>query len=123
MYVTSLEVSKELYELSGWDGTSFFHAEGYERDSYKRVLYTGGNPSNEAMWGANHTPVYDLGYLLRKLPNWYEWSLSQDPDGFYTMWHDGLEVGGRWDADTPEDAAAKLAIELFKQGVLKKESN
>lgn len=75
-------------------------------------------------------PAYDLGYLLRKLPakidtgesvelheiyGWLYMSMAEDGK----EWHFGygvVDLHGQ--ADTPEDAACKLAIELFKQGVL-----
>lgn len=69
-------------------------------------------------------PAYDLGYLLRKLPMYLE---IKHPDTLRLTI--GAVIGGRWCASydwedggvmheqfqgTPEDAACKLAIELFK---------
>jgi hypothetical protein len=110
MNVTSLEVSKELFELSGWKDTSHHDVSG---------------------WINAKTPVYgySLGYLLRKLPPIVD-------DNFITL--GALDSNYRWVScyqevpnenidppatymqfsETPEDAAAKLAIELFKQGIL-----
>lgn len=116
MNVASLEFCKELYELSGWDGTYF--------------LYTkNGRVSTVAsMFAHKPTPAYDLGYLLRKMP---EVRLETWHNGHVVIKHftsngvpEKLERLGKHvtsEADNPEDAACKLAIELFKQGVLKKE--
>lgn len=109
MNVASLELSKELYELSGWIAGEF------KRD-------------NDGIYRLETVPRYSLSYLLGQLP----------PCGFN---HKDRAVGLRlnrrltendwWvgypgvfavSADTPENAAAKLAIELFKQGVLEKHS-
>jgi len=108
MNVASLPLSKELYELSGWDDTSH------------NYLSTQSPAGDVLTQGGGDCPAYDLGYLLRKLPN-------------YKLEHNGNSANavtcgyladnkGRWifgSANTPEDAACKLAIELFKQGVLK----
>ena len=118
MNVTSLELCKELYELSGWDDpdlTNYYEGTG--------------------IFPTAVCPLYHLGYLLRKL---------QDNDLTVIMrWN--RDMGGRvamkqWDkkwcigtfdmpqgeypvADTPEDAAAKLTIELFKQGILTRDDS
>jgi hypothetical protein len=57
-------------------------------------------------------PAYDLGYLLRKLPQPY--SIMAYSTGRLVAVQGEVTAT----ADTPEDAAAKLAIELFKQGIL-----
>lgn len=69
---------------------------------------------------------YTLGYLLRKLPN----QLPDENDAPLTL----VNFGRGWQAvygdgdtkhnvitSTPEDSAARLAIELFKQEILKAE--
>jgi hypothetical protein len=87
-------------------------------------------------------PAYDLGYLLRKLPKHHNFGMpyvSQANDGsqwvasyvnWWALWeYDGKGSAKKWHnevidaglhflANTPEDAAAKLAIELFKQNLL-----
>lgn len=105
MNVASLELCKELYELSGWDNREQYH-------------YIDGSP----------VPAYDFGYLLRKLPegttirvnkrNPVKLGKNQGP---YSALMYGYRGAVR--ADTPEDCAAKLAIELLKQGVLSKQPN
>lgn len=117
MNVASLELCKELYELSGWKATSNTFRYGNEKLDW--IQSDDGKD-----W---YLPAYDLGYLLRQLPesttlrrnkakaikasNWHgEWAIGVYGDQY-------REVGGKH-GDTPEDAAAKLAIELFKQGIL-----
>jgi hypothetical protein len=121
MTVASLELCKELYELSHWTLT--------EKHWYQ------GKPIYNSPWGWDCS-AYDLGFLLEKLPKYHKvgktaYCLDLRPrmllDGtHYHSWWCGLwyEHGGGarglavGEADTPEDAACKLAIELFKQGVL-----
>lgn len=99
MQVASLEVSRELFELSGWASVEKTHG-----------VYIDGIP----------VPAYDLGYLLRKiLPHTtVEFSLQSDGRILVLWCPEPLEETSLF-ADAPEDAAAMLAIELFKQGVLK----
>lgn len=110
MNVASLENCKELYELSGWETS---------RDRYypdrKPQLAIG--PFG-AKLPSTAIPAYDLGYLLRKLPSGvtlFSNSNGGDPNDYSIKYENGEWIT----ADTPEDAACKLAIELFKQGVLK----
>lgn len=95
MNVASLELCKELYELSGWK--------------------TGGDkPTWNGRKGVNSAPAYDLGYLLRKLP--YHGVISGQG-----TFRQASCSGYIASSDTPEDALAQLAIELHKQGVLTSE--
>jgi hypothetical protein len=99
--VASLELCRELYELSGWK--TFAMERGLAED----------RPID---------PAYDLGYLLRKLQRNHV-ELVGLTTGEWTArayWHSTEQARAEY-ADTPEDAAAKLAIELFKQGILTKE--
>ncbi len=102
---TSLELSRELYKLSGWE---------YAANEWL-------SPYNDSH------PVYDLGYLLRKLPpqtsiqKEFDASpeLPEETPAHYRALYDTGDGRHFWlGADTPEDAAAKLAIELFKHNVL-----
>lgn len=108
MNVASLPLCKELYELSGWDGVTQYHSVADAPDNI---------------------PAYDLGYLLRKLPNSlpfkfyggnstnpYTFQLRKNK-AYWLACYPSTELQEA--ADTPEDAAAKLAIDLFKQGILK----
>lgn len=153
MNVSNLDLSRELYELSGW------------RDTFSVYEQTDGIPMGKpyiaypelekryGLWGTQElkkrTPAYDLGYLLCRLPyleNWDEGvgilGIDLSPPvrkaHFDDSAHDdwiahastrGIDEGGRYHGhtqgrgDTPEDAVAKLAIELFKRGVLKRGSD
>lgn len=99
--VASLELCKELYELSGW----------IDRKEL-RLDY---------VVGKGVLPRYDLGYLLRKLPLGSQvYTSIGKPNKYYAHYHELRgEKSGFCEADTPEDAACKLAIELFKKGILK----
>lgn len=130
MNVASLELSKELYELSGWglDTGRFYNPDGSVMNLSLKELV--GELPNWAI-----CPTFDLGYLLRKLPaevasQEYDgeearlW-LRKDQDLYFGFYAVMTKKNCRSDfgvsADSPEDAAAKLAIELFKQGVLTRE--
>lgn len=128
MNVASLERCGELYKLSGWE---FGHM---RYDLTHRSL--GVNDGDYK----GKVPAYDLGYLLRKLPAHFNTGDARGAFEFFLKttgreWFAGYnkpELGkwlydnnhGVWEtpcsADTPEDAAAGLAIQLFKQGILKK---
>lgn len=111
MNVASLSLCKALYEVSTWRGSEFWwYRVGNEwySDAYKGEF-----------------PAYDLGCLLRKLPGF---SMNGGKVGVkildrssqpFSIWYKGFNGS----ADTPEDAACKLAIELFKQKILTKEKN
>ncbi|MFB9654784.1 hypothetical protein [Pseudarthrobacter oxydans] len=117
MNVASLELCKELYELSGWTGT---HAVWHDDTTLSPLAC-----EYEDITVAIHfTPAYDLGYLLRKLPAGT--NVVSTGEDYHCWYQDGDAVSEVTDdygagADTPEDAAAKLAIELFKLGLLNKE--
>ena len=145
MNVASLELCKELYELSGWWGTHrvFWDING-------DVLHSCTDQ------GIGYVcPAFDLGYLLRKLPKSLIDILEDGPDINRTDDHEWplqLHFIGKdrcaiqyvqdcgipnaeWFndelpedspalegiADTPEDAACKLCIVLFRQGILKRD--
>lgn len=105
MNVASLELCKELYELSGW---------WWDTSTRHYVM-----PAKNKGQGEVRRPAYSLGFLLTKLPP--ESNISHIGDKWYIAKHYLQGEGFRSieeTADTPEDAACKLAIELFKQGVL-----
>jgi hypothetical protein len=109
MNVASQEPCKELYELSGWKGThQNYNSEGH---------------TVEAFTFNNICPAYDLGYLLRKLPNHLSGNLVIEADGTpedrWCAYYDARPVVLKsYYNDTPEDALANLAITLIKQGLL-----
>lgn len=105
MNVASLELSKELYDLSGWK-TGSVHTDNPMESTY--------NEDNIIAY------KYDLGYLLRRLPkrtqSIYDTVMlgrATDNNGWSIVYRDLCCI-----ADTPEDVACKLAIELFKQDIL-----
>ena len=117
MNVASLELSKELYLWSGWRDTSLWYSDFGDVKQ----------KSNAGDWELENTaPAYDLGCLLRKLP---QTASHRDAREFF-LTH---TAAGRWSAgyrgwrhelaNTPEDAAARLAIELFKNGIFMREKN
>lgn len=116
MNVASLELSRELYELSGWGATEVKWCHTDEiGDFVLRLDHPNWKP------GYYLTEAYDLGYTLSKLPN--DIYLSHHSHAWHIE-HDDNNPANQVEltAETPEDAAAKLAIELFKQGILKKET-
>lgn len=119
MNVASQQLCKELYELSSWETDDGWDYAGKFR--YGLFSSPHENPSRSV-------PAYDLGYLLRKLEPITE---SGVLGRLYVEYARDLATGMHYyaafnsatldaqPADTPEDAACKLAIELFKQGILK----
>lgn len=121
MHTASLEPCKELYKLSGWGDTYFWYAAGR--------LQRNEDPPR-GLLSDNTVAAYDLGYLLRRLKENKPFPLIE------------LNLNNRWwakygytnrrkslispaleyrVADTPENAVTLLCIELFKQGILKRE--
>lgn len=141
MTVASLELCKQLYKLSNWKIDEYPYA-GYctQPDCPGRqdgeLIY--GGYCESCSLAVLDTPAYDLGFLLRKLPKYiptYKNGTIHPADdyqlhivgGFDNDWIS--QYAGLGDlplyiqsADTPENALCKLAIELFKQGILKRES-
>lgn len=127
MNVASLELCRELYELSGWnrteylwvappmDDTDYGVKSRYELRQLNDAIYFEGKIYNS-------TFAYDLGYLLRKLPRTIKgngklkFHCNQTKQG---LWAIGYAFSGIGATEyTLEDAAAKLCIELLKQGIL-----
>jgi len=117
--VASKELCEELYKVSGWtwEGSGPCY---YSRDG--SII--------QDMPDTNNPPAYNLGYLLRKLPaeikvngisfmfmmshyaDWHVYYRDTSYKGI-GVWRDKINK-----ADTPEDAACLLAIQLFKEGIL-----
>ena len=126
MNVASLDLCKELFELSGWEDTL---AEK-DQDTYfiwvysrvgKHMILSLRDGTNKMSDFQEAYPAYDLGYLLRKLlPETPVKFIEQSDGRTLILWNDEFDTYQEKIvyADTPEDAACKLAIELFKQGVL-----
>lgn len=99
MNVASLELSKRLWELSGWHNGTHWSVPG--------------NPD-----AVTDFPKYTLGYLLRKLEPLNP-SLDYGEDAKWTA--ETYPRTARFQmADTPENATAKLCVKLFESGVLKR---
>jgi hypothetical protein len=123
MHVASLQLCRALYTLApDWNDT---YCSWFIDD----VVPDGGllgQPRTEPSVGIrgsrlraifSEVPAYDLGYLMRKLPNGY--GLVKGVGGSWIV----LEVrtmqpqnGEK--AETPENAACALCIKLWRQGVL-----
>lgn len=144
--VTSLEISKKLYELSGWEDTDKWW---YQLDNVDEVHCMHEFKVDKEVTEFKHSlmrlfPAYPLGYLLRKLPkatdiNTDKWEESFDcsiPEMFFMAWEmDTMDHKWRvqmqvedevlepilFEADNPEDAACLLLIRLFEEGILVKE--
>lgn len=143
--VASIDLCKTLHELSGWGlmsngtATELYWQNQYnptlEKFRYELVnweIFQQAAQLNIEVEHGNSIPAYPLGYLLRKLPeeiksrilviskqyDKYHFGYAErDNYGRYTL--DDYYYKHSVYADTPENAACKLAIELFKQGVLK----
>jgi len=113
MSVASLELCKELHELSGWETPYFFTEDIEGRDAaYQHIRY-------------------DLGYLLCKLhdvtqpqrnitvTSLFDNHPEANPDKYWLAYVFGAPEAKSY-ANTPEDAVCKLAIGLFKSGILQK---
>lgn len=129
--VASLELCCELYELSHWQDVEQYWEEYTMTGDYILKKSAVGNPfPKDKILSPLITPAYGAGYLLRKLPighpktDMYARLIVQRhyKDKWSCFWateDDECEI--YVDARTPEDATAKLCIELFKRGILKRE--
>lgn len=117
MNVASLELCKELYELSGLSDTDKWYMETNNGGEHV-VGYRHSRPRNKTF------PAYDLGFLFQQLKEPVsEIRFVPQMNGKWLLLY---TVSGETEdyelfADTPEDAACKLACELFKQKVLRKQ--
>lgn len=115
MNFASKRLCMKLHRLSGWEDTQFNYS---TETKQKKDITIDGDLLSGNIFEVADCPAYDLGYLLRKLP---EPTLIRKKLGKYeASLRRGNKVYPSYEADTPEDAACKLAIKLFKQGVLKK---
>lgn len=116
MNVASLELCKELYELSKWG------FDAYDKQDSNLSWY---REYSDKGIGNLIAPKYEAGYLLRKLPintqlyrgnqnSWWCICTAQTKKNTVPK-----RFGGEY--DTPENALCKLAIELFKQEILVKD--
>lgn len=120
--VASLELSKELWELSGWESDLTWAMT--EREN---TLLVSSNDKNLGHDIYRYSYSYDAGYLLRKLPRTVKHPATGEERTLGVSWH---LTKKRWVADyersmiphayatTPENALALLCIELHKEGIL-----
>lgn len=130
MQVASLELSRTLYELSGWHETDYCWP-----TDYPEALGAPSEPSHYGGWHddcPDYLPAYGAGYLLRKLPLKVKDEYQGDIFGVHLKQTGGTgwivyygEPGKSTEmyfnsGDTPENALCLLAVELWKQGVITK---
>lgn len=111
-HVASLELSKKLYELSGWKlgkfGWTFWDKDG--------ILATRIDLADEPQ--NILCPAYDCGYLLKKLHEYIEKLMPQSQMRWAIEYYDEPLKPAYIYGDTIEDALASLAIKLFEKGAL-----
>lgn len=143
--VASIKLCQKLHNLSGW-GCHPVYNDNFETDHIWQTFKDKSNEGHPYLIENRHDtiheyldkfpsdlwPAYDLGYLLRELPHFigdYQllvmvtYGIMGRPEtdtwqaGYFKV---GNKVGKHLTdgLDTPEDAACKLAIEMFKQGIL-----
>lgn len=109
--VASKELCAKLKKLSGWSDTTF---------CWNGQIIPAFWPEEMRAHDVDSFPAYDLGYLLRRLPQGSSISRGTDkryyaecpvPIGEMTLF-----------GSTPEDAACKLVIELLKSKVIDKKA-
>lgn len=130
MNVASLELCKELFELSGWEDTNYCYRNHARTGTGTKKLYDRWQLRktlpNKNVVTRTFVPAYDLGFLLRKLPI-KRVKLRNYTRGWSCQWSEDFKDNGRrirdyvGDSDTPENATCQLCIELFRQGILKRE--
>ena len=115
MNVASLELCKELYELSGWKEGLSFYIDSFPPSSIMTISEYGNTV---------YTPAYDSGFLLRKLPGGIKLRKDSNVNGL--IWRvetakDSQDLSHGVMSDVLEDALCSLAINLFKKGILRKD--
>lgn len=144
MNVASAELCGKLYELSDWEMTgseswNWWQRKRINADRFRDSPFlglsikrptdsrTGRTVSEVTHYRSYIAPAYDLGYLLRKLPpnlgDGLHLVLENDDGGWAIEYYTRQKSGPSASAAIPEDAACRLAIELFKQGILTPATN
>lgn len=103
MKAASRELSSELYTLSRWSNTDYIYVEAGHKPamvSKERAFLK--------RWDFLY-PAYDLSYLFEKLKLQIYQQSTNDQLKIFTM---------MIEHNQPADVLTKLAIELFKQGIL-----
>lgn len=130
--VASLELCRELYELSGWIEQTFWHVNYFDNTSNGNwKIETQARHPLPLEASSVNVPAYDLGFILRKLPPYLNEDVQQvylflgsDSDRLWRSDYHNLYKKTLYHviADTPENAVCQLAINLFKQNILKREA-
>lgn len=125
MDVASLELCKELYELSGWVTDDFWQW----IEAHQEYELNNGDSMNKAH---PEYPAYSLGYLLRELPlnvngSFFELDHYGTDNGYWVAHYCKHDLNTNvytykfgTNGSNPEDAVCEQLIELFKQGILTK---
>lgn len=106
--VASLTLCEELYKLSGWEDTQRYYDKNGDTWTNLKSSITESEPGFACY-------AYSLGFMLRKLPR------TVFLTGHSVGWSAEVGLFVSRDTTSPENAACKLAIELFKSGVLSRE--
>jgi hypothetical protein len=117
MNTASLELCRELYEITGWEADDWYDHGNMAELCTLEDVEAGDNPKSE------YTPAYDLGYLIRKLDHkWFRLEHSfeiNEPINRWSAWYLTDDVGGYVEeGESPEDAVAMLCIQLIRKGVM-----
>jgi hypothetical protein len=115
MNVASLELCRELYKMSRWEPQD---CAVYALLGDSRIFQFIRNPEPNLISMDYYIPAYDLGYLLRKFVGNGGVEIRYGDKGCIATSH-MVSTG----SNTPEDATARLAIELFRQGILKRSTS
>lgn len=114
--VADVNECRALYEVSGWEYANEAHGAWMPGPPGHPYELRGG-----AWFGAygKRYPAYDTAFLLRMLPA--HTLLKQGNGDYLATWQDhtpGGETITGHSRHQPENAMARLAINLFKAGVL-----
>jgi len=111
MNTLSKELSERLYKVSNWKDTEWWFFE--DKPVYIQI--------EKVIADLKLTiPAYTAGYLLRRLTAGVELLKIGGLTDHYMAKYDGFYKVSKA-GDTPEDALASFAIELFRLGILKRE--
>lgn len=115
----SLAECRELYKVSGWDGTAWSWYCDEERDDDPAMNISEPASIVGGVGYYDHKyPAYDLGYLTAMMP---PFSLTKHGNGDHTArwsdYSDGRFIE-RWSRTNPANAVVRLALALYEGGVL-----
>lgn len=125
--VASIELCKELYEVSGWYQTEDVWAAFSDHKDMKPVIVRSdhGELGHQLYVIA---PAYDSGYLLRHLPGHYV--QKHGNESYRAHWHGHAPTKQQRElghdhisgdsSSSPENALCRLAIYLFRMEILER---